>query len=277
MDHLWDSILEKLADEGKIRMIRKLSLLFMIICVLIAGGCSGNQTSKSNKIELTVSAAASLQEALTDIKKEFEKEHKNISISFNFGASGALQQQISQGAPVDIFFSAAEDKFQKLVDDGSIAKKDGKNLVGNDIVLIVPKDSNSYISTFEDLLDKANKISIGTPSSVPAGMYGKESLVKMNVWKSIENKIVYAKDVRQVLNYVETGNVDAGIVYKTDALLSKKVKIVAMADENTHSPIIYPAGIVKNTKHYRQAKAFFKYLQGDQAMGILKNYGFKGL
>ncbi|PKR84794.1 molybdate ABC transporter substrate-binding protein [Heyndrickxia camelliae] len=258
-------------------MAKKLLLFLGIICLLISGGCSSNgQSNKAKKVELTVSAAASLQDALGDIKKEYENKHKNTTLSFNFGASGALQQQISQGAPVDLFFSAAEDKFQKLVEDGSIAKKDGKNMVGNQIVLIVAKDATNNISSFQDLT-KARKLAIGTPSSVPAGMYGKETLDHMQIWKEVENKIVYGKDVRQVLNYVETGNVDAGIVYKTDALLSKKVKIVATAKDNTHSPIIYPAGIVKNTKHYEQAKTFFDYLQGDQAMEIFKKYGFKGL
>lgn len=258
-------------------MAKRLFLFLGIICLIIVSGCSnGEQPNKAKKVELTISAAASLQDALGEIKKEFEKNHKNITLSFNLGASGALQQQISQGAPVDIFFSAAEDKFQTLVEDGSIAKKDGKNIVGNDIVLIVPRDSAGNITSFQDLT-KAKKLSIGTPSSVPAGMYGKETLDNLQLWKEVENKIVYAKDVRQVLNFVETGNVDAGIVYKTDALLSKKVKIVATASDDTHSPIIYPAGIVKNTKHYKQAKTFFDYLQGDQAMKILKKYGFKGL
>jgi len=258
-------------------MAKKLFLFLGIICLLIVGGCSSDgQSSKAEKVELTVSAAASLQDALGDIKKEFEKSHKNITLSFNFGASGALQQQISQGAPADLFFSAAEDKFQALVEDGAIAKKDGKNIVGNEIVLVVPKDAASNISSFHDL-PKAKKLSIGTPSSVPAGMYGKETLDHLQIWKKTENKIVYGKDVRQVLNYVETGNVDAGIVYKTDALLSKKVKIVATAEDNTHSPIIYPAGIVKNTKHYEQAKIFFDYLQGDQAKKIFNKYGFKGM
>ncbi|WP_249310645.1 molybdate ABC transporter substrate-binding protein [Bacillus sp. FJAT-49736] len=249
-----------------------------MIGLLIIGGCSSNngQIGKGKKVELTISAAASLQDALADIKKEFESKHKNLTLTFNFGASGALQQQISQGAPVDLFFSAAEDKFQQLIKDGSIAEKDRRNIVGNEIVLIVPKDSSNNIASFQDLT-KANKISIGTPSSVPAGMYGKETLEKLQIWKDVENKIVFGKDVRQVLNYVETGNVDAGIVYKTDALLSEKVRIIAIAEDSTHSPIIYPAGIVKNSKHYQQAKAFFDYLQGNQAMDILKKYGFKGL
>jgi molybdate transport system substrate-binding protein len=256
-------------------------LLFtLMMLALVISGCSANdQTNTSGgqkKVDLTVSAAASLQDALTDIKGNFEKEHPNVIINFNFGASGALQQQISQGAPVDLFFSAAEDKFQKLVQDGLIEKKNGIDLVGNDLVLVVPKDSNEGIKTFEDLI-QVKKMALGTPESVPAGQYGKETLEKLNIWTKVAGKVVYSKDVRQVLTYVETNNVDAGVVYKTDALSSQKVKIVATAKENTHDPIIYPVGIIKNSPHLKEAQLFYRYLQNGTSMKTFEKYGFKGL
>ncbi|HJV17976.1 MAG TPA: molybdate ABC transporter substrate-binding protein [Bacillales bacterium] len=255
--------------------------------LLIISGCSTNEQTKKTeeqkkqeeskkKVELIISAAASLQDALTDIKADFEKENQNITLNFNFGSSGALQQQISQGAPVDLFFSAAEDKFQKLVTDGLIEKNNGIDLVGNDLVLVVPKGSSKGIKTFEDLT-KADKIALGTLESVPAGQYGKETLDKLNVWKTIEGNVVYAKDVRQVLTYVETNNVDAGIVYKTDALTSQKVEIVATAQDNTHEPIIYPVGVIKNSTHLKETKLFYDYLQNDKSMNVLQKYGFKEL
>ncbi len=262
--------------------MKKLYLLFftLMMLVLVISGCSNHEQTKTSsgqeKVDLTVSAAASLQDALTDIKADFEKEHPNVKINFNFGASGALQQQISQGAPVDLFFSAAEDKFQKLVQDGLIEKKNGTDLVGNDLVLVVPKDSNKGIKTFEDLT-KADKIALGTPESVPAGQYGKETLEKLNIWTNVAGKTVYAKDVRQVLTYVETNNVDAGIVYKTDAMTSQKVKIVSTAKETTHDPIIYPVGVIKNSTHLKEVQLFYRYLQNDHSMKIFKKYGFKGL
>lgn len=239
-------------------------------------GCSTNKESKkqeagTEKIEITISAAASLQDAINEIKTAYEKENSNVKINLNFGASGALQQQISQGAPVDLFFSAAEDKFEKLVDEDLIEK--GKNLIGNEIVLVVPKDSAQDIKTFEDL-PKAEKIALGTPETVPAGQYGKETLENIGAWKDTEEKVVYAKDVRQVLTYVETENVDAGIVYKTDALTSEKVKITATASEDTHTPIIYPAGVIKESSHLEEANAFYEYLQTDKAMEIFMKYGF---
>jgi len=260
------------------------SLFSIFILLLMINGCSanegteskGNSTSNQKKVELTVSAASSLQDALTEIKTVFEKENPTFKLIYNFGASGSLQQQISQGAPVDIFFSAAEDKFQKLVDAGLIEENGGIDLVENDLVLVVPKDSTKGIENFEDLT-KTDKIALGIPESVPAGQYGKDTLENLNLWSAMEGKIVYAKDVRQVLTYVETTNVDAGIVYKTDALTSDKIKVVATAEESTHDPIIYPVGVIKNSDHHKEAEQFYQYLQGEKAMEILIKYGFKEL
>jgi molybdate transport system substrate-binding protein len=268
-------------------MNKRYLLLFSIMLILFAiTGCSTNeQTNKlkqnkqgvsEKKVELTISAAASLQDALNDIKANFEKKYPNVVVNYNFGGSGALQQQISQGAPVDLFFSAAEDKYRKLVQDGLIEKKQGTNLLGNDLVLVVPKDTNKKIKTFEDLT-KAGKIALGTPESVPAGEYAKETLGKLNIWQAIEGKVVYAKDVRQVLTYVETDSVDAGIVYKTDAMTSTKIKMVATAADHTHAPIIYPVGVIKNSPHPKEAVQFYDYLQEQNSMKIFEKYGFKGL
>lgn len=258
-----------------------------LLLLLFTVACSNNESidqssdkqktqtaseSKDNE-KLTISAAASLKDAMDVIQHTYEEEHPEITLQFNFGGSGSLQQQISQGAPVDLFFSAAEDKFDLLVDEGTIAKEDGIDLLGNELVLVVPKENQS-IKGFEDLVTETDKISIGTPETVPAGKYAKESLENMDIWKDIESKVVYAKDVRQVLSYVETGNVEAGIVYKTDASVSNKVEIVASADPATHTPIIYPVGIILDSKHYKAAKEFYKYLQSDEALKVFEEYGF---
>ena len=231
-------------------------------------------TESKENVELTISAAASLKDTMDVIQSTYQEEHPEVTLKFNFGGSGSLQQQISHGAPVDLFFSAAEDKFDVLVEDDSIAKEDGVDLLGNSLVLVVPKENQS-IKGFEDLAKaEIDKISIGTPETVPAGKYAKESLEKMDLWKDVESKVVYAKDVRQVLSYVETGNVAAGIVYKTDALVSNKVNIVATADPGTHTPIIYPMGIIKDSKNYEEAKDFYSYLQNNDALKVFEEYGF---
>lgn len=256
--------------------MKKIYLVFLLLFLLLAGCSEPKQPASKKNVEVTVSAAASLQDALTEITTKFYKKHENIKINYNFGASGALQQQISQGAPVDLFFSAAEDKFSKLVNDGLIAKKNSIDLLGNQLVLVVPKSSSKGIKTMGDLR-RADKISIGTPESVPAGSYAKEVLGNLHMWSAITGKIVYAKDVRQVLTYVETGNVDAGMVYKTDALTSSKVVIAAKADEKTHTPIVYPVGVIKASTHPKEAMLFYDYLQSKEAMKIFEKYGFKGM
>ena len=231
-------------------------------------------TESKENVELTISAAASLKDTMDVIQSTYQEEHPEVTLKFNFGGSGSLQQQISQGAPADLFFSAAEDKFDVLVEDDSIAKEDGVDLLGNSLVLVVPKENQS-IKGFEDLAKaEIDKISIGTPETVPAGKYAKESLKKTDLWKDVESKVVYAKDVRQVLSYVETGNVAAGIVYKTDAMVSDKVNIVATADPETHTPIIYPVGIIKDSKNYEEAKDFYSYLQNNDALKVFQEYGF---
>ncbi|WP_332631433.1 molybdate ABC transporter substrate-binding protein [Halalkalibacter flavus] len=246
-------------------------------------GCSTQEEGGSERneavgedVEIIVSAAASLTEVLNDIKVSFEEEYPNINVTFNFGSSGALQQQIIQGAPVDIFFSAAQDKFEELVEQGFINEEVGFDLVGNQIVLVTTID-NEQIQSFDDLKEHAQTISIGTPESVPAGKYAKEMLENVGLWNEIENKIVFAKDVRQVLTYVETGNVDAGIVYLTDALISSKVNIVTEAEEGTHEPIIYPLGVINESEKRNESMIFYEYLQSEKSLKIFEEYGFLNL
>lgn len=249
----------------------------LVLLIGILAGCGSQESNNkvNEPVELTISAAASLQDSLEELQKAYENEHDNIKITFNFGGSGALQQQILEGAPVDLFFSAAQDKFDELVQKDLIDKKQGTNLLANELVLIVPKKNEKHIQSFEDLT-KANKIAVGTPETVPAGKYGIETLKNMNLWENVESKVVYTKDVRQVLTYTETENVDAGLVYKTDALVSEKVDVVATAKEDTHIPIIYPVGVIKNSKHAQEAEDFYHYLQSEQAMKVFKKYGFQG-
>lgn len=253
--------------------MKKLVLAFIPLLLFCLAGCSTSQESKPNqKIDLTISAAASLQDALKEIKQGFEKKHPDLNLLYNFGASGTLQQQISQGAPADLFLSASEDKMNTLVQEEYIEKKNRKDIAGNEVVLVVPKNETG-IHSFSDL-KKAKNLSIGTPKSVPAGKYGKETLEHLNLWKELQQKVVYAKDVRQVLAYVESGSVDAGLVYKTDALITKDVTMVEEAAPASHSPIVYPAGIIKNSKHSKEARLFYEYLQKASAQKVLKKYGF---
>ncbi|MDQ0193983.1 molybdate ABC transporter substrate-binding protein [Paenibacillus wynnii] len=256
-----------------------LGILTIVLFVVLAVGLSSissndNVEAASKKTEIIVSAAASLQDSLDKIAVQYEKQHPDIDLVFNYGASGTLQKQIEQGAPVDIFFSAGEKQMNVLVDGDLIT--DHKVLLKNQLVIVVPYDSKVKLTTITQLTDdKAfKKVAVGQPESVPAGQYAQQSLTAKKVWDMLQSKLVFAKDVRQVLTYVETGNTDAGFVYKTDALTSKKVRIALTVGAHVHKAINYPAGIVKDSGHQVEAKAFYKFLQSKEALDVFTSYGF---
>ncbi|WHX98890.1 molybdate ABC transporter substrate-binding protein [Neobacillus sp. DY30] len=246
-----------------------------ILLLIVLSACSPNESQQTETVELTISAAASLNEALMEIKEQFENENPQIKLLYNSGASGALKQQILQGAPVDLFLSAAQDQFTELIQEGIIEKKSQVDLLGNQLVLITNKENPSSINQFSDLKRiQINKLAIGIPQSVPAGKYAKQTLENLGLWENLEPFVIQTKDVRQALTYVETGNVDAGIVYMTDAQVSDKVKVVAVAGDLTHDAIIYPAGIINSSQKKEEAKLFLTYLQGKTAKTIFEKYGF---
>lgn len=252
--------------------MRNVSLIFFIIVAIFLAGCGrpGHGDSK----EITVSAAASLQEALEEAGKIYMKDHPDVRLVFNFGGSGSLQQQIAQGAPVDVFISASEEQYQQLLEEKKIDIEHSIQLLTNELVLIVPKNQEP-IKGLEELRNGAIKrIAVGTPETVPAGKYAKQALQSTGIWDNIEAKLIYTKDVRQVLTYAETGNVDAGIVYKTDALISDKIKVTTLTEEASHDPIIYPAGVIAASKNHEAAVSFFKFLTERETMEIFKKYGF---
>ncbi|MBN3926604.1 molybdate ABC transporter substrate-binding protein [Nostoc sp. NMS4] len=223
---------------------------------------------------ILVSAAASLKEALEEIKPLYQQSKSNINISYNFGASGALQQQIEQGAPADIFISAGKKQVDALEQKGLLLPGSRTNLANNRLVLIVAQDVVG-INSFYNLTDsKIKKIAIGEPRSVPAGQYGEQVLKKLKLYDRVKSKLVFANNVRQVLAAVESGNAEAGLVYATDARISNKVKVVVAADDKFHSPIVYPVAIIKSSKNTSAAKEFVQFLSGSEVKTVLKKYGF---
>ena len=248
--------------------------LFTVLLLVIVTSCSSEDAEgKSHKTTLTVSAASSLREVLDDIGKLFQEAHPKIELRFNFGASGTLKQQIEQGAPVDLFISAAADKYEELEKQKLIHK--GTSLVNNELVLITSKNAKWSGKYFRDLTrEDIRKIAIGTPEIVPAGTYAQQVLHKEGIWDQLQEKLIFAKDVQQVLTYVETGNVDAGIVYKTDALLSDQVKIVAKADPASHKPITYPIGVLNSSNHKKEALLFYEFIKSEEAEKLWSQFGF---
>lgn len=249
------------------------ALTTMLIAIGLRSLTSTPVVAQSNT-NLLVSAAASMKDVLAEIKPLYQQSQPNVSITYNFGASGALQRQIEQGAPVDVFISAAKKQVDALEQKNLLVPGSRTVIAKNRLVLVVPGNV-SGISSFFNLRDaRVKKIAIGEPRSVPAGQYAQQVLQKLKIWDQIKSKLVFANNVRQVLASVESGNADAGLVYVTDARISNKVKVVVAADEKYHSPIIYPLAILKRSKNVDTAKNFSQFLASDKAKAVFKKYGF---
>jgi molybdate transport system substrate-binding protein len=229
--------------------------------------------------ELTVSAAISLKNAFTDIGAAFETQHARVKVLFNFGASGGLREQIRAGAPADLFASAALKDMDILDADGLMLRDSRVDFVSNAMVLIRPSASKVVVTSFDDLRrPEVAKIAVGDPVSVPAGRYADEVLRSLGLADVLRNKLVFAGNVRQVLDYVVRNEVDAGMVYATDAkTLPGDVVVVARAPESTHKPILYPIAVVKGSMNEATAREFISFLRSGTARSILERCGFTPL
>ncbi|MET3293251.1 UNVERIFIED_CONTAM: molybdenum ABC transporter molybdate-binding protein [Brevibacillus sp. OAP136] len=229
----------------------------------------------NQKADLTIAAAASLTDALNELKTSFNADYPNYHLTFTFGSSGKLATQIQQGAPADVFLSASKKDMDTLEASKLITSSTRVNFAENRLVLIAPKDTKLPVAGFDKINpDAIKQMAIGNPDSVPAGRYAKETLTNVGLWDKLQGKIVFASDVRQVLTYVESGNVDLGAVYTSDALSTDKVKILAIADTKWHSPIVYPGAVVNTSKFASEADVFLDYLNSEKAMLILSKHGF---
>ena len=234
-----------------------------------------SSVAAQSNTNLLISAAASMKDTMAEITPLYYKGQPNVNINYNFGASGALQQQIEQGAPADVFISAGKKQMDALEQKGLLVPGTRSNLANNRLVLIVPNDSSAGITSFNNLSDaKVKRIAVGEPRSVPAGQYADQVLKQLNIYDQVKSKLVYANNVRQVLSAVESGNADAGLVYATDAKVSNKVKVVVVADQKYHSPIVYPMAVLKSSKNVGAAKDFVQFLSSDSAKTVLQKYGF---
>ena len=219
--------------------------------------------------ELTVSAAASLTNAFPEIGQAFEKQHPGTKVIFNFAASGPLLQQIAQGAPVDVFASADQKTMDQAQEKGLMVPASRKNFVSNTLVLIVPQDSKLAVSGLKDLTKpEVKRVGLGNPASVPVGRYTQEALTQAGLWEALQPKLIMGESVRQVLDYVSRGEVDAGFVYATDAAIcGGKVKTVATVQG--HQPIVYPVALVAASKKQALGQQFLKFLDSPEGMAIL--------
>ncbi len=225
--------------------------------------------------ELTIAAAASLTDVTAEISEEYAKVAPNVKLTFTYGASGALQTQIEQGAPADIFMSAATKQMDALDEQSLLLAGSKTNLLENKVVLIVSKDSDAGITSFEDVAgDKVEKIALGDPESVPAGQYAEQVFTSLNILDAVKEKANYGTDVRQVLTWVESGDVDCGVVYATDAATSEKVQVICEAPEGSAPKIIYPVAVIAASGHPDEAQSFIDYLKTPEVAALFEKYGF---
>lgn len=241
--------------------------------VLLAAAMFLSACHSRQRTVLTLSAAASLQDALTEAEAAYQHDHATVEFRNNFGSSWTLAREIEQGAPVDVFLSAAAKPMDDVAAKGLIELGTRRDLLFNSLVLIAPRDSQ--LRGFNGLTDKSVRlIALGDPASVPAGQYGKQTLEALHLFDTVKEKLVLGKDVRQVLTYVETGNADAGLVYATDAQISSWVRVVAVAPDSSHDAIVYPAAVIKGSQGEEAARRFVEYLSSPGAKAIFTRHGF---
>ncbi len=244
------------------------SLLLVVSAALLVGVC------RASSAEITVFAAASLTDALKELGSNYEKQGADKAI-FNFGASSMLARQIEEGAPADVFFSADEAKMDLLEKRGLIVKETRRNRLSNTLVIVMAADSPLEIHSAVDLAGaRIQRIALADPKSVPAGVYARTFLEKQNLWARVEPKVVPTDNVRAALAAVASGNVEAGMVFKTDAAISKKVKIACEIRREEGPEIRYPMAVVKGSNHVEAAKKFLQYLNSDEAAHVFEKFGF---
>lgn len=244
-----------------------------LLCLLLVA-CTPIQSSKSPSAPtLTIAAASSLSEAFQDLKTAFEAESET-NLKLNFAASGSLQRQIEQGAPIDIFASAAEQPMKTLQQQSLIHNGTYKFFARNQLVIIAPK-ATVWISQGADLADsRLQRLAIGNPATVPAGSYAQKALGNLYPRLKAQQKLIPAENVRQVLTYVEQRHVDAGIVYASDVDKRRTVRVVAKIPASATGAILYPIAVLKQSQHPQQAKAFIQFVLSDQGQAILQQHGF---
>jgi len=250
------------------RLMRSIALVCTFVAILADG---------AHAQEITLSVAVSLKEAIESLGKDFAATRPGVTLRYNFGASGDLQKQIEAGAPVDVFLSAGQRQMDELEKKNLIVVASRRVFARNALVVIKPVDSRTDIAKPADLLDaRIVHVSIGNPKTVPAGQYAEESLRALGLWDRLQPKLVFAENVRQVLDYVARGEVEAGFVYTTDAATRVQGVMEAFRPpEDTYRPVIYPGAVVAASKQRALGQAFLDLLSGPQGATVLGRLGFQ--
>jgi len=226
--------------------------------------------------ELTFSVAISMKDATEELGRRFTQSRPGVVLRYNFGASGDLQKQIEAGAPIDLFISAAQRQMDELEKKGLIVAATRRVFARNVLTVIKPADSKVDVTRAADLLDpRVARIVVGNPRTVPVGQYTEESLRALGVWETLRPKLVFAENVRQALDYVARGEVDAGFVYTTDAVVrGRDIKEAFRPPEDTYRPVTYPVAVVKDARRPALAGAFIDLLVSPEGQQVLARFGF---
>lgn len=244
--------------------------LVVAACVLLLAGAAHAE-------ELTLSVAISMKEATEELGRQFTQARPRVTLRYNFGSSGELQKQIEAGAPVDVFISAAQRQMDELQQKGLILTDTRRVFARNVLAVVKPADSRLDLSKPADLADpRVRRIVIGNPRTVPVGQYSEESLRSLGLWERLQAKLVLAENVRQALDYVSRGEVDAGFVYATDAALrATRVREAFRPGEDTYRPVVYPAAVVKDSRRPALARAFVDLVVSAEGRAVLNRLGFQ--
>ncbi len=245
-------------------------MLGLISLVLMMSGCSN---TSENKEELLVSAASSLTEVMKEMEQQFQVVEPDITLTFNYGSSSKLRSQIEQGAPADLFLSASEKDMELLETQQLINAETVKPFAKNQLVLASLQEFPATVDFKELILNTEKKIAIGEPASVPLGTYSKKALENENLWNSLNERLIYAKDARQVVTYVESGNVELGIIYSSDAIISREI-IGTWEVPGQTDPIVYPGAVVADSENQPAAIVFLAFVTSPKGQAIFKEYGF---
>jgi molybdate transport system substrate-binding protein len=259
---------------GQIKNVWAGRFLLVALIFFALVGCGNASHPPNQPITLTISAAIGLKDSLDTIARGYQQAHPDERVTCNYGGSGTLQHQIEEGAPVDIFISAGESQMDALQRENLLVPGTRHDLLGNELVLIVPARSRG-IKHFPDLAKSAAKsVAVGDPQIVPAGMYARQVLERMGLLPTIQRKLVYTKDVHEALAYVETGDADAGLVYATDARISSAVRVAATAPSDSHLPILYPIALLKDSKSPEAAHTLLDVLESSDSLSVFEKAGF---
>ena len=244
------------------------------ICLVLANPFS---TRVCAAAELLVSAALSLKAPFEEIGRAHEKKNPGWKVVFNFAASGVLQKQIEAGAPTDVFASASSKEMDALKASGLLLADSGADFAGNAVVLVAARNAPVQISSFDDLkTGNLKRLAIGNPATVPAGKYAEETLKSLGLWDSLKTRLVYAEHVRQVMDYVARNEVEAGMVFLTDAIAGNDdLKVIARAPLTSHKPVVYTIAAIKGSKHGTEAaRNFIATVVSGEGREVLRKHGF---